>query len=389
MPFYRLLRHGGRSEGSALGGVRRALPIAILLLAFAVRLYFALTSAAVPDYTDMLRYEEAAGGTGVPTTVPPAYPLFLRAIYAVFGAGNYRAVYAVQALISSLTVLLIYRIARAVASARVALIAAGVAAVYPNLAAYTGVVMTETPALLVVTALVALLVSRQGERRKAIGATILLAIAFLLRPVLLFLVPGVFLSVRKRALFAIASILVLAPLVVWEIRAGGSLERGAAGMYKTYHEPTRGKQLLFDPRAGVEGEGTEVARENIDRSLDAIRKNPDHMIETIYGKTLVLVSAGWDQYVLAPVVGSSRTVDHIMRYAYLPIMMLGAIGMARFLSGRTRALALPALSYILLTILLSIFKVRYRLPLEPFLIIYGSMLVGRYPAASAGGEDNA
>jgi len=60
----------------------------ILLLAFVLRFYIALTTRAVPDFSDMALYNELATAGGFPTSFPPAYPLFLRLIYAVFGAYN-------------------------------------------------------------------------------------------------------------------------------------------------------------------------------------------------------------------------------------------------------------------------------------------------------------
>ncbi|HEM46413.1 MAG TPA: hypothetical protein ENO23_05130, partial [Alphaproteobacteria bacterium] len=84
----------------------------ILAAALLLRLVPAVRCDARPDFSDMARYNEAALGHELEEPLPPGYPLFLRGIYALFGARNYRAVFVAQALISAFTVLVIFHVTR-------------------------------------------------------------------------------------------------------------------------------------------------------------------------------------------------------------------------------------------------------------------------------------
>ncbi|TRZ99887.1 MAG: hypothetical protein D4R81_08615 [Nitrospiraceae bacterium] len=90
-----------------------------------------------------------AAGTGfevdhAPNTFrPPGYPFFLAAIYALGGL-SYPAVKIVQSAIGALTCVVILLIGERLFSRRVGVIAASIAAVYPFLVVYTGFLLSET-----------------------------------------------------------------------------------------------------------------------------------------------------------------------------------------------------------------------------------------------------
>jgi len=90
-----------------------------------------------------------AAGTGfevdhAPNTFrPPGYPFFLAAIYALGGL-SYPAVKIVQSAIGALTCVIILLIGERLFSRRVGVIAASIAAVYPFLVVYTGFLLSET-----------------------------------------------------------------------------------------------------------------------------------------------------------------------------------------------------------------------------------------------------
>lgn len=74
----------------------------------------------------------------------PTYPLFLAAIYSVFGQ-NYTAVYVIQAILSTFTCLIIYLLGKkSLDDDRVGLIAALGAALYPAFWEFNRQLMTET-----------------------------------------------------------------------------------------------------------------------------------------------------------------------------------------------------------------------------------------------------
>ncbi|MDD4856610.1 MAG: glycosyltransferase family 39 protein [Candidatus Krumholzibacteria bacterium] len=362
------------------------LPVLVFLVAAAIRVHFAARCDAAPDYSDMELYNAAALEHGFPTSLPPGYPLFLRAIYGVFGERNYEAVFVAQGLISALTVLLIYRVTRRIGGTRAGVVAAAVAAVYPNLIVYNLTTMTDTFGVLFVMLLYCALVASIDDWKKSVWAAVILGVGFTFRPVLLFFGPGVLLSLRRRLAFMIAAVVVFVPLMAFEMTGGEDFKRAAAALYKTYG-------LSLDGRIYVDSTLTEVRREDLPSKTylgavwNAVKNNKGKVAQKIFNKATVLFEAGWDEFVMRPIVGSGKGIVFAMKYAYIPILALGFVGMARLYGAGNRMIALPALSYVLLVIVFSIFKYRYRLLIEPALIMYASMLVGRphAPAAARGG----
>jgi hypothetical protein len=347
----------------------------VVLASLAVRVHLALRCAALPEYSDMEFYNEVALSPGFPTALPAGYPLFLRAVYALFGARNYTAVFVGQSVLSALTVYLVYRVARKVGTAATGITAAAVAAVYPNFILYNLTTLTETWSLLVLAALLAVLVAAIGEARRSILAALLLVIGFLFKPVMLFLLPGTWLAVRRKAFFAAAAAVVFVPLVSYEMIAGESFLRGSRGLYKAYHDPAPGGSAPMDSmRAELDG-GELPSASYLRQGWVYIRDQRAHALESIHRKSTILVSRGWDAFVLQPIAGGAKRTRLLMDYAYLPVMVLGFIGMARRYGPRNRMIALPAIGYVLLVLIFSIFKYRYRLLLEPVLIIYAALLL--------------
>lgn len=171
----------------------------------------------------------------------PGYPLFVAAIYSVFGHGNNTAVRVVQAVLDTGTCILIALAAFAWTideerKHRAALIALGLAAVCPFTAIYVATILTEVPTnfLAVAMVLTATFAFKSTTRKRAITwwiATGLLAgLAVFFRPDsglfaaaigLTLMLPSL-LSFRKfregtlhAAIFSIAFCLVLVP---WTIR---------------------------------------------------------------------------------------------------------------------------------------------------------------------------
>lgn len=375
--------------------------VSIFSVAFAIRLYFAVHCTAIPGYSDMAWYNEVARQHGLPRELPPGYPLFLRAIYHVFGAANYKAVFMVQGFISALSAALIGWITSKVGNLKAGITAGAVAAIYPNLIVYNLTTLTETIGVFFIALLLAMLVTAIGEKKRSIfaAATILLACAF--RPVILFFAPGVFLGLKKKLVFVAALALVIAPYATYELAKGKTVHRAAVALYETYY-PTLNGSGFINPKDTELGSDTLASRVYIKAAWDNIRKDKWRVVGNIYNKGTVVFSRGWDTFVMEPLLsrtgsssallrGASRAqsdstsetpplsdnVAHVMDYAYIPFMLLGFVGMARLYGRRTRMLVLPVLSYLILVILFSIFKFRYRLLVEPVFIMFASLLVWR------------
>lgn len=81
---------------------------------------------------------------GDPTSIrPPLYPALVALVYQVCGANNFQAVRLLQAVLSLVNVVVLYRLGLEVASRRVALWAAGLYCFYPSLLGFNNLILTE------------------------------------------------------------------------------------------------------------------------------------------------------------------------------------------------------------------------------------------------------
>jgi len=349
--------------------------VAILAAGGALRLTAALRCGIAPDYSDMAIYNGLALSGGIPLSPPPGYPLFLRAIYAVAGSEDYTAVFVVQALIGTLTVWLIFLTARRVAGTATALVASGIAAVYPGFIMYTLTTMTETLALmLTMLMLLAVAAPGKGALRSALPAALLFA-GCVVRPAFLYFWPGMLAAVRGKRTFLIVTAAVIVPLLAAGLITGRGTNRGALAFYKSYNARSDGK-AWFDLKETELGTRDLPSSVYLRESMRFIAENRWKTLDIIYVKASNVFSRGYDTFILRPLTGGSRSLHQIMQYAYLPVMILGFIGMIRFSDRRSRRIMLPALSYLLFFIILAIFKMRYRLLAEPAFIIFTAVTIG-------------
>lgn len=159
---------------------------------------------------------------------PPAYPLFLRGIFDVFGT-HYVAVVAAQLVLSVATVAATYWLAAMLLPHRPALVAAAAVAVDPASIVFSNLMLTETPFALLLTVGLALIVLARRRGMIWLGAVagLILGVATLTRPVSeylpLFLVPAIALAptVMRRS----AGLVALAVLVGFVIPTGAWIAR--------------------------------------------------------------------------------------------------------------------------------------------------------------------
>lgn len=150
---------------------------------------------------------------------PVGYSGFLGAFYAVFGSGLLVAPL-VNALIGTLTVIVIHRLARHYLCAARAALAALLVALHPGLILYTALVMTEPlAALLAFGAGWCALQHRTHPRLGILGAGLLLGLGALVRPPALFAGPllvwllggDLWAMLRRGAAVALVALAVIAP----------------------------------------------------------------------------------------------------------------------------------------------------------------------------------
>ncbi len=379
---------------------RRIILTVILLIAAGLRLYFAFTCDAIPDYSDMAIYNNAAMADGIPLFPPPGYPLFLRLIYSAFGALNYKAVFVVQGLLSVLTVFLVYATARVVAvrnpgpgdgeakspaaggprgieaAEKAGLIAGAIAAIYPNFIAYNLTTMTETLSLLLIMLVLYAAVSPIREGYRSMLAGLVLSIGFFVKPALLFFAPGLFFGVRKKLILVLTVLAVLAPYFIYGSLTGKGEKRGARLIYKAYNP--KAAQTPHFKMEETELGGTDASDdEYISETVSFIASNKWKTLDIIYRKASILISRGWDSHVLKAISRNNRHLTHFLIYGYMPVMVLGFIGLFRYCDGNNRILMFVMAGYLAIHIVITIFKIRYRLLVEPMLIIYAAIALSR------------
>jgi len=157
---------------------------------------------------------------------------------------------------------------------------------------------------------------------------------------------------------------------------GKGTNRGALAFYKTYNPKANGWNW-FDIKSTEVGRRDLPSRVYLRESVEFIIGNKWKTLDIIYAKASKIFARGWDSFVMKPLTGGSGFLSNLLPYAYLPVMILGFIGMIRFGNDRNRLIMLPTLSYLVFFVLLSIFKIRYRLLAEPALIIFASITIGR------------
>jgi 4-amino-4-deoxy-L-arabinose transferase-like glycosyltransferase len=94
---------------------------------------------------NLVKHHEFAVTTGSLTSIrPPLYPAFLAGVYSIAGIENFQAVRFLQAVLSLLTLAILYRLGAEVYSQGVGNWLAGLYAFYPSLLGYNNLILTET-----------------------------------------------------------------------------------------------------------------------------------------------------------------------------------------------------------------------------------------------------
>ena len=168
----------------------------------------------------------AADGTEVPSAAhPPLYPLVLSVVSALGGTSTL-AHRVFGCLLGAVTITLIALIARRIGGDRTALIAAGIAALYPVMVTADGALMSEPlyGMLIAGTLLVALKLHDTGDIRLAAALGVLIGLAALTRSEALALVPLLawpiawFARERRGALLAVSTLACVVAIAPWAIR---------------------------------------------------------------------------------------------------------------------------------------------------------------------------
>lgn len=249
---------------------------------------------------------------------PPGYPMFLGAVYYLFG-GSYFTAQLVQNLLNSISPVLIFLIAGAIISPRVGVVAAMVASVSHHLSYYSNVILPDSLCALPMLVAVYILV-RTRKRRQVLGyalAGAMLGLSIWLRPNAL--LTGCFFAVllaiisrnrkhtiRRAWIMVLMPFLIVAPItirnyviygefvpvsinmgiVLWEGIADAGGER--FGAFPT--DDLVSKQEALDsgnPAYGMDWsspDGIKRDRERVKKSLAVITRHPFWFAGAMFGR---------------------------------------------------------------------------------------------------------
>jgi len=405
-----------RGRGARRGRVGRfELALATLaLLALAIRLVYALTVAPgqIQPGDPRLYHELAdalAHGRGynleelyhrdAPTAAhPPLYPLYL-ATFTKLGFASFAAHRAVSCLLGAATVVLIGLLGRSLAGPRAGLIAAGLAAIYPQLYMVDGTLIAESlyaPLVVLILLLAYRLLDRPTPHSAAaLGAVI--GLAALTRSegiILLALIvpPLVWRAGRSRlrliAIAAATTALVLSPWLVrnWVrfdrfplLSSNGALTQLATNCPETYY----GRRIGFVAHECALRSQCLTIRDEIPQS-ECLLREARAFVRDHLGRVPIVVLARvgrlWNVY--APGVDRSygriwarerttATVGMAMYAALLPFAACGAV-----LLRRRRTAVLPLMVTFVLSTLAAVIAFgfsRYRLAAEPALVVLAAV----------------
>lgn len=407
--------------------------VAVLVLALGLRI------AAVAGQPDLQPAFDAgdyhrhalsiAAGNGYPDTVlaapgtptalrPPLYPYLLGGVYALTG-DSFTAARLVGALLGTLTVLLVFLIGRALWSRKAGLIGAALAAVAPSLVLLNSSLVSEqvfVPLLLGLVLLV-LRARRAPDWRVAAALGVLCGLAALTRVIGLLLVLPALLAVwagrprlSRRAVAAPLIVLATAALTVlpWTIRNTVEFDRFVPlatqegfNLFGTYNEESA---AATDPRGGwkfplgLRESGGLFHRPGLDeaeiserlgrKARSYIVHHPAYPLEVAILNTPRLFGIGDDAETTrvdqeqSGIPANLRRTVEVSVFLTLVLGLLGGLALLRrrVASGPVAVWLVPALLFAGTVFFLAV--PRYRVPLDPFLI-----LLAAGGAASAGSAD--
>lgn len=371
--------------------------------ALAVRLLFNvfLVGLDVPTqdtFSDWKEYDSVglslAAGTGftihgMPYLIhPPGYPLFLGFLYLLFGH-SYAAVKVAQSVLGALTCVLILLIGERLFTKRVGMLAAAIAAVYPHLVYYTGILMSETLFVFLATVfLYALAWLREdvSPRRSAL-AGVALGLASLTRPMLMFIPVLLYVWIwrefgnKTRALAVVAMIWASMAVVIlpWTVRnyvVTGAVVPIVATHWVTLYGANN-PVILKNPEAvGGWVDPEPMSPEEYRAAYLAFMRDMllHHPLDLA---TLELhkLKRFWSLFPKTQTPGRDAVIN-LLSYGWLLPLFLAGMALAARLPRPPWILYVWVAYFCLLTLVMH-GTTRYRLPVEPVILLFASFTLGQ------------
>lgn len=383
---------------------RRQTLLITTTFALALRLLFAATLEERLYFPDAVEYHGVAlnllAGKGLLNDIedmgvaatPPLYPFLLAIFYLLFGE-SILAVRIVQALIGSLSCVVLYFLGREAFGREAGIMAAWMAAPYPFFVFLSAFLLTETLFIFFLLLLLLLLVraTRENGVLTAAGAGFVTGLAILLRPSLLFF-PFLFgpfwillgrprgKSAKLVGLFVLFTLLTVAPWTVRNyLRLGAFVPvttHGGWSLYEANFPRATGGSTVNQVEWPREIAGmSEVERDRFltKQALLFIRNHPLTFLKLAFIK----LTRFWN---VVPNYAEYRSPGYMLMslVSFGPVLIIGMSGVIVALRERggviALILALPVLYFSFLHMVF-IGSIRYRIPIDALLILFASYRV--------------
>lgn len=364
------------------------------ILALLIRIIYVIQLSEPPywdNYHDiannLLNHREFSIQPGYPTSERvPVYPLFLAFIYLFFGP-NYIAVRIIQAIIGSLTSILVFLIGRNIFNRRVGGLSAILAAFYPFFIYWTGHIMAETLFIFLLAFFIFCLTKamEKPSLKNYIYSGVLFGLAALCRPNMFAFLPFLIIGIlmvshsKIKSLIAIlfAFFLTLSPWVIRNYLVHRTFipltTRGGRSFLCVYNKDNfyRGDLNLRYRKVLAEGDmmkPVEQERFFYRQTVDFIKKHPKEYLR-ICGLSFLQF---WRLYPNPNCYSQKYIITSLLTYGLLlPFSLFGIV-----LSFKRWRKAFFLYAVILAFTIIHLFfesQVRYRSPIMPYMIIFASV----------------
>ena len=344
---------------------------------------------------------------------PPGYPLFLGGLFWAgdhllpFDVGHLGMATAANALMSTLTLPLVFALGRRLNGVTAGLVAAGAMALLPNTIFHTGVVLTESMFLLVLVLMLLLTlptpaIARAPGWRRMVVVGALFAVSALIRPVSLVLLPGfLFLwwpsgfkvALKRTAVVTAAAAAVILP---WTIRNAITMNSPVAistnlgdNLCIGYNDDAQGGFAMMpkycDRHSDVPRPRFEIIRqsENIDHATTWAKEHPSKLPSLVFWRAYYTFRDDHDGVAAVQDYGavpwmSKRTEGLFAALGdggYFALSGFAAIGIVAALRGPDRRQRFLILTMALSIVppLLTFGDPRFKAPLYPLLALYAAL----------------
>jgi hypothetical protein len=316
--------------------------LGLMIAALSLRVLFPVFLGGVPPDEETVYIVRLALEGGIGPGDPPIYPLLIRAVFSIAGGQQPTALYIVQGMIGTATVLLLFAIAVRMFDMTTAVITAGIAVIYMNFVVYGIKVDPGFFGIFMFVLLTAVVVSGLRGPYRSAACGLIVGLGTMIQPHFLFLVPGLLLVLDRKKIFLAALAMTLLPLSVRNSIVHGSF----LPVYPL---------SLF----GLRADNFFGLRDNL------------MIVDNLYLNAAVLLSRGWDKQQKVDFTG----ILYMARYGYVILMTAGLAGLIRHYRREQRGLLLPILGYFLVLVLFSRFRFLHRPLIEPVFIIYAGVLL--------------